>query len=600
MTTLRESRAGSPVTQAIVGLKNLILDPDEVPSGTIATIPQYSDKAEGDVITLKWLGVAGATYTFSVTVDASNSSARIPIAIAYTPYIIGNLDTNVSVIYEVRRKNGRTATSSALVFRIERQLGQNLVAPTVIQAVGGTLDPINTRSGATVRVAYVGMLATDILAVDWRGEDVADSHQTEQKNGSLFGYVDFDIPVSVVAASQGKTIRVFYAVIRGANPGVLSQPLDLPVSVLGQQHLPAPAVPQASGGTLDLSRFAGDASATVEAWPLIVRGQRYWITATGTLENGSAYSFYVVRGALIDDEQVRDGVLAALLRRELEQLRNDSEITITIQVAFDGVNNQDSAVVFPVRTYTVKTFEIVVPTIDSIVDAQGVEIPHGGSTRATTLTLRGSASINQQVEIFDGQASAGNASVNASGIWTRQLSGLSVAQHRFTARGLYGGQPVSVEHLVNVLPLIQCVDFNAIPVGTRYPDQQTTTIANLVSFSPSVLTSSGQASRFPINAQIIAYSSSRAIQLALHSHDGSVPGGPYAHRVSITASDRTQKLKVTFYVTSVRVYVNGAWRGVGVRHIVEVAPGQEVYFLMATNGGYISGTAVITDICVGG
>jgi hypothetical protein len=376
--------------------------------------------------------------------------------------------------------------------------------------------------------------------------------------------------------------------------------LDLPVSVLGQEYLHAPVVPEASGATLDLSRFTGDASVTVEAWPLIARGQRYWITATGTLENGSAYSFNVVRGAVIEDTQVRDGVRAALLRRELEQLRNDSEITITIQVAFDGVSNQASAVAFPVRIYTVKTFEIVVPTIDSIVDAQGVEIPHGGSTMATTVTLRGSASINQQVEVFDGQASAGTASVNASGIWTRQVSGLSVALHRFTARGLYGEQPVSAERVVNVLPLKQCVDFNTIPVGTRYPDQQTTTIANLVNFSPSVLANPGQASRFPINAQIIAYSSSRAIQLALHSHDGSVPGGPYAHRVSIRASDTAQKLRVTFDITSNRVYVNGAWRGLGVRHIVEVAPDQEVYFLMATNGGYISGTAVITDICVGG
>ncbi|MNJ39334.1 Bacterial Ig-like domain (group 2) [compost metagenome] len=313
----------------------------------------------------------------------------------------------------------------------------------MIQAAGGTLDPNNARSGATVRVAYVGMLATDILAVDWRGEGVADSHQTEQKNGSLFGYVDFDIPVSVVAASQGKTIRVLYAVIRGANPAVLSQPLELPVSVLGQQHLPVPVVPQASGGTLDLSRFAADASATVEAWPLIAREQRYWITATGTLENGSAYSFYVVRGAVIDDTQVRDGVHAALLRRELEQLRNDSEITITIQVAFDGVNNQARAVAFPVRTYTVRALVEVRPVITSVKDPQGVEIPNGGSTIHTSVTLSGSATKDQKVEIFDGASSKGSADVGSNGLWTHTVTGLSVASHSFTAKALYGSGQVS-------------------------------------------------------------------------------------------------------------------------------------------------------------
>lgn len=360
MTTLSESRADIHVAEAIVGLKNLILDPDEVRNGTYANIPQYLDKAEGEVITLRWQGVVGATYTFSITVDASNSSAPIPISIAYAPYIIDNLDTSVSVIYEVRRKNGSTATSSPLVFRIERQLGQNLVAPTVIQAAGGTLDPNNARSGATVRVAYVGMLASDILVADWRGEGVADSHQTEQKNGSLFGYVDFDIPVSVVAASQGKTIRVLYAVIRGANPAVLSQPLELPVSVLGQQHLPVPVVPQASGGTLDLSRFAADASATVEAWPLIAQGQRYWISAQGTLVDGTPHTFYVARGQLVGDLV---GVTETVLRSELERFKHESALNVLVKVTFDGVTDEIKAYPFPTLALQLFNRIFLAPTV---------------------------------------------------------------------------------------------------------------------------------------------------------------------------------------------------------------------------------------------
>ncbi|AIL61952.1 hypothetical protein [Pseudomonas alkylphenolica] len=360
MTTLSESRADSRIAEAIVGLKNFILDPDEVRNGTKANIPQYPGKTEGDSITLRWLGGAGFNFTIKVEVDKSNVGFPIAIHIDYEPYIIGNLDTSVSVTYEVTRKSGRVDTSPALTFRIERQQGLILDKPTVREALGGTLDPNNARNGATVRVDYVGMLATDILAVDWRGEGVADSHQTEQKNGSLFGYVDFDIPVSVVAASQGKTIRVLYAVIRGANPAVLSQPLELPVSVLGQQHLPVPVVPQASGGTLDLSRFAGDASATVEAWPLIAQGQRYWISAQGTLVDGTPHTFYVARGQLVGDLV---GVTETVLRSELERFKHESALNVLVKVTFDGVTDEIKAYPFPTLALQLFNRIFLAPTV---------------------------------------------------------------------------------------------------------------------------------------------------------------------------------------------------------------------------------------------
>ncbi|MNJ49341.1 hypothetical protein D3C77_445650 [compost metagenome] len=199
------------------------------------------------------------------------------------------------------------------------------------------------------------MLATDILAVDWRGEGVADSHQTEQKNGSLFGYVDFDIPVSVVAASQGKTIRVLYAVVRGAGSGVLSPPLELSVSVLGQEHLPTPVVTQASGGTLDLTRFTDDARVTVKAWPLIAAGQRYWISVQGELEDGTPRTIYVANGQVVNQAQVGAGLSHPILRSELERLGHNSPLTVTCSVMFDGSANQENARIFPVLSLSLKT-----------------------------------------------------------------------------------------------------------------------------------------------------------------------------------------------------------------------------------------------------
>ncbi|MFY1664220.1 hypothetical protein [Pseudomonas sp. Pseu.R1] len=94
-----------------------------------------------------------------------------------------------------------------------------------------------------------------------------------------------------------------------------------------------------------------------------------------------------------------------------------------------------------VRHFTVVT--VVTPTITAVVDPQNRPVPHGGSTYANTVTASGRASINQPLEVFDGTTSKGTVTTNASGTWTRAISGLSVASHSLTAKALYGNKPVS-------------------------------------------------------------------------------------------------------------------------------------------------------------
>ncbi|MDD2049746.1 hypothetical protein [Pseudomonas putida] len=380
MSTSSESHPDSLVTHAIAGLSNLILDPDEVRNGTHANIPQYANKVEGDVITLTWQGGSGSTFTTSVSVNAGNANVPIPLRIAYQPYIIDNLDSTVSVIYEVKRNNGRTATAKALSFLIKRQLAENLVAPTVREASGNTLEPIKAVNGATVRVAYVGMLSTDILTVAWIGEGGADSHETAQKNGSAFGQVDFDIPISVVAASQGKTIEVRYAVVRGVNPGVLSKPLALVVGELSLGDLPTPTVPEANGSTLDLNTFQGNATAEVTSWPLMAKGQRYWIVVRGILGNGGPYSFYVAQSQLVDENQAGNGLSTAMLRSELEKLRSASSLSLEVKVAFAGGVSEAAARVFPILPLTLLNIPRILPA-PSVPEAQNGVIysPNAGA-----------------------------------------------------------------------------------------------------------------------------------------------------------------------------------------------------------------------------
>ncbi|QHF49643.1 hypothetical protein [Pseudomonas sp. S49] len=94
------------------------------------------------------------------------------------------------------------------------------------------------------------------------------------------------------------------------------------------------------------------------------------------------------------------------------------------------------------------------PTITSVKGSPSdVEIPQGGSTVETAVTLSGVAAKGQKVEIFDGTASKGQANADATiGDWTLLADGLAVAVHSFTAKALYGSGVVSAARTLTVAP----------------------------------------------------------------------------------------------------------------------------------------------------
>jgi hypothetical protein len=91
-----------------------------------------------------------------------------------------------------------------------------------------------------------------------------------------------------------------------------------------------------------------------------------------------------------------------------------------------------------VRTLTV--VPDVAPTLTSVKGSpSGEDIPDGDTTVETAVTLSGTASKGQKVEIFDGVTSKGQATADKStGVWSLLVSGLSETVHRFKAKALYG------------------------------------------------------------------------------------------------------------------------------------------------------------------
>jgi hypothetical protein len=94
-----------------------------------------------------------------------------------------------------------------------------------------------------------------------------------------------------------------------------------------------------------------------------------------------------------------------------------------------------------VRILTVTTD--VKPAITHAEDPKGNLIYDDGFIVDPTVTLTGTASKGQMVEIFEGATSKGSATADrVTGVWTKSVTGL-IAFHRFTATAQYGGRLTS-------------------------------------------------------------------------------------------------------------------------------------------------------------
>ncbi|MBC3950978.1 hypothetical protein [Pseudomonas folii] len=103
-------------------------------------------------------------------------------------------------------------------------------------------------------------------------------------------------------------------------------------------------------------------------------------------------------------------------------------------------------------------------TIDSVKDAEGVEIPDGGTTVSSSVTLTGRANADQDVEILDDMSLLGTVRA-AGGHWTLVLPSLAAKVYRIRARGLYGDNPESEVWTLTVQRVVGRENFESRPLG---------------------------------------------------------------------------------------------------------------------------------------
>lgn len=284
-----------------------------------------------------------------------------------------------------------------------------------------------------------------------------------------------------MAESLNKTVKVSYLPILAHGPGPLSETLNLQVLALPATALSELVILEAANGgagpELDLSG-ATTATLRVGVWPLITEGQPMWLSLSGTKSDGSPYSkvIWAAGSSKVNASWVMDGHLSTTLSiAELKQLKDGSALTITFKAGLDGTQTEANAVTFAAKVYTMKAAADIRPVISSVRDSWS-EISPGGTTYDNSVTVSGTATASQQVELFDGATSKGNASVDTGGNWSAPLSGLALGTHSITAKGLYGSGLVSAARAFNkaaqTAPVISSVrdSIEELANGSTTPD----------------------------------------------------------------------------------------------------------------------------------
>ncbi len=245
--------------------------------------------------------------------------------------------------------------------------------PKVTEAPNDTLNPLlGSPSGVHVEVSYPSMSTSDIIGLSFNGDDTA-----AQQNGSE-STVTFNVPVANVAAAVGKTVQVIYAVKR-PNGISLSEFLYLVVSPIPAAQLNAPKITQASGNELDITALTVDADLTVDAWPLIMPGQRLWLQLEGSDDlDLPAWQGFPITSTGTQSTKVPLSYLKGL--------DNGTPLKLVLEVSFDNGTTRQA---FPITTYTIKQEpEVISVAITSVRDSKG-EVSNGGSTTDTTVTVAG-------------------------------------------------------------------------------------------------------------------------------------------------------------------------------------------------------------------
>ncbi|MFJ2544856.1 hypothetical protein ACIOVF_00145 [Pseudomonas sp. NPDC087612] len=357
--------------------------PDTLPEATVR-IEAYPGMARNQVVRMIWDGRQSNNQAYHhaeerlILEDMVGDYLDFRVPSRHIALLKGG---TVNVHYRVLVSGNEPQDSEPLFLHVGDAVPE-LVQPTVDFAENDAFDPTG-HLFATVRIRiYDDMLAGQTVHVEWSSTAAGGTY-----NLSIPVTVAVEltarVPIEFITPSLNREVYVRYWVTEPGQRTRYSDDLALWVGVM-LINPPTPFIEQAEGNLLDLARFTGNATVAVEAWRGINTLQRFWLRAVGRLASGADKTVILANGVLVQIGEVDLGIRRPLLRSDLHQLRDLSELRIEMTVTPYGSQNEAEGIAFPQPRYVVQQVLLTTPRINQ---ASGNVVDLANFTGDATVSL---------------------------------------------------------------------------------------------------------------------------------------------------------------------------------------------------------------------
>nr|WP_252121072.1 hypothetical protein [Pseudomonas petroselini] len=258
------------------------------------------------------------------------------------------------------------------------------------------LNPVNSASGGHADVTYDWIAPGDHVCAYASGPGLETQPLgcKDVKKGETS--LAFEVAPWIIAALFNQTLTLTYTVSSNG-----SDPQHSPERVIKvlEPLLTVPEIAEATGDTLDLNNFRGNATGVVPYCDYLEAAECCWMWISGTLEGGAAYRFDVLEDEPLKPEWFPDGVETPISRAQLQKLADCSEFTLHFAASFNRRCERATAIEFPSRTFTIvqEDLVLVAPTVREAVGNQ-LTI-YNGREGVTVRVKYPSISDHQQISV---------------------------------------------------------------------------------------------------------------------------------------------------------------------------------------------------------
>lgn len=250
-------------------------------------------------------------------------------------------------------------TSQLLALMFGEAAKIELLEPFLVAPAVSPIDVLAYAKGVTVRVEYLGAQEGDRARLVEINAPAAEPQfplvqfNNNQRTNTLLNQ-------AFLAARQGNAIELRWNLNRGGAQAARSPTLKLTIQPIApaDPRLPAPQIKP--GSELDITQLQASDRLTVAEWPGQVSGQRLWLRYEEVTNTSPANPYDDLAGA---PHTQLPGLSRELPLNWLKALKNGSTLKISFWVNMAGAQEFTQAVLFPERTYLIRSLKLIAPQL---------------------------------------------------------------------------------------------------------------------------------------------------------------------------------------------------------------------------------------------